>query len=216
MRKTFAALIAGGLLLSACSSGGDDADGATDTTIAPIAVDATTSSTLASIPVTSSTVAESFSGDSLITSDSDITTSGLGVIRVEMNVNQAEKAGNDRLITQPGATDQCFIVVLERSPGDIEMLVHNGLVVSVIVNDNSVTTRSGAQVGNTETEITDLFGERIVATDTLTGQNLAFVPQDPGFENVRVIFITDGEVVTQIRAGRLPEVEWENGCLDAS
>ena len=65
----------------------------------------------------------------------------------------------------------------------------------------------------TELEIKTLFPDQIevqLHKYVDGGHYLVFVPRDPA--DHRVIFETDGEVVTGYRAGILPEVEWVEGC----
>ncbi|MFV1989929.1 MAG: hypothetical protein ACC652_04225 [Acidimicrobiales bacterium] len=214
MRVRFAVVIALALLVAACSGGDDSsADDATTTAAAEVVVTTTTTQGIASSTTAGETPPD-FSGPSLITEESAITTAGLGVIRIGMTPDEAEKAANDRQLRRDGGSDACYVSVLERSPGSISFIFSNGVFATVVVDDQSVATSSGARVGDSEQQILDLFGDKIVATDIPTGRNLTFVPSDPGFENDRVVFRTDGTAVVQIRAGTLPEVGAENGCLD--
>jgi len=214
VRARFGVIIALALLLSACSSGDDASPEDAATTTAGEVVATTTTPQGAVSSTTAGEVPPDFSGPSLITEDSAITTAGLGVIRIGMDQAEAEKAANDRQLRQDGGSDACYVSVLERSPGNISFIFSNGIFATVVVNDQSVATSSGARVGDSEQQILDLFGDKIVATDIPTGRNLTFVPSDPGFENDRVVFRTDGTAVVQIRAGSLPEVGAENGCSD--
>ena len=65
----------------------------------------------------------------------------------------------------------------------------------------------------TEPEIKNLFPDQIEVEPHKYvdgGHYLVFVPGDPA--DHRVIFETDGAMVTSYRAGILPEVEWVEGC----
>ncbi len=219
MRVKFALVLVGALLIAACGGDSSDDESTGDNSAATTSGEEAVATTTSAAPpgeATTTVAGEppAFEGDSLITSESPISTSGLGLIRTDMTQDEAEKAANDRMLRLDDGTDVCYLTELERSPGEITFIFNNGVLGAVVVDDDSVATLSGAQVGNTEQEILDLFGDKIVATDIADGRNLTFVPSDEGFEDDRVVFRTDGTLVVQIRSGRLPEVGAENGCAD--
>ncbi|WP_267871531.1 hypothetical protein [Nostoc sp. CHAB 5715] len=41
---------------------------------------------------------------------------------------------------------------------------------------------------------------------------VSIIPKDRANQNYRVVFETDGKRVTQFRSGKLPEVEFVEGC----
>ena len=58
-----------------------------------------------------------------------------------------------------------------------------------------------------------LFGDRLTSEASDTGGNrIVFTPSDPGDAAFRVIFETDGSVVTSYRSGRLPQVDSTTPC----
>lgn len=73
----------------------------------------------------------------------------------------------------------------------------------------------GFTVGARPRAIRAAFGDRLRVTRhqyNPAGRYLEFVPRDRVEAGRRVIFETDGERVTYIRAGRLPEVRYIEGC----
>lgn len=75
--------------------------------------------------------------------------------------------------------------------------------------------RREAPTGLAEDHIKALYSGQIEVTPheyLLDGHYLTFVPKDPQDRVNRLIFETDGERVTQFRAGQLPEVAWVEGC----
>jgi hypothetical protein len=84
-----------------------------------------------------------------------------------------------------------------------------------IWRDSRVTTFSGAGIGDTEARIKALYPGKIQVSPhkyVRGGHYLTFVPKDRSDSNYRLVFETDGNRVTQYRAGKLPEVEFVEGC----
>jgi hypothetical protein len=73
-----------------------------------------------------------------------------------------------------------------------------------------VPTESGIDVGATEARVREAYGSRLSTSPHkyVDGHYLT-ITTDPAH---RIIFETDGERVTRYRVGRLPEVEWVEGC----
>ena len=87
-------------------------------------------------------------------------------------------------------------------------------VVRVDVTRRGIRTPSGVRVGDSEASVRRRFaGQLRVSHHAYTdGFYLEFVPQDRADRNRRVIFETDRGRVSSIRAGRLPEVRYIEGC----
>lgn len=81
--------------------------------------------------------------------------------------------------------------------------------------NNQITTFKGAKIGDTEAQIKSLYPGQIQVTPHKYVQNghyLTFIPKDRSDRNYRLVFETDGKLVTEFRAGKLPEVEYVEGC----
>lgn len=73
-----------------------------------------------------------------------------------------------------------------------------------------------SKVGDTEAQVKDFYANRLKIEPHKYhkgGNYLVFVPKDSKDQAYRMIFETNGTVVTKYRAGRLPEVELVEGCL---
>jgi len=86
-----------------------------------------------------------------------------------------------------------------------------------IEDKSAITTLSGAKIGDTEARIKALYpGQIKVSPHKYTGDSgghyLTFVPKDKSDRFYRLIFETDGKQVTNFRSGKLPEVEYVEGC----
>jgi len=166
-------------------------------------------STLAVSSVTIGTVL----AQAKLTSQSKVSINGIGPIQVGMTVSQAAQAGSIRLVKSPGQNNSCYYVNPQGEPQEVGFMVTDGTISRVDVRKNSrITTLSGAKIGDTEARIKSLYPGQIQVTPHkyTNGHYLTFIPKDGS--NYRVVFETDGKRVTEFRSGKLPEVEYVEGC----
>jgi hypothetical protein len=150
-----------------------------------------------------------------LTEQSPIAINGIGPIRVGMTVAEAERAGGVRLVRAYGDA-ACAVVVPQGEPEDLRFIVTNGRIATVETFNPLIQTVSGANVGDMVDEVLAMYPGRLEVRPSETvpdGQDLVFVPRDQGDRTFRVYFVTQNGKVIQIRAGRLPEVSWPEGCL---
>jgi len=156
--------------------------------------------------------------DPQLTASSTITTGGLGPVRIGMSVAEATKAAG-RIILAPtdpnySAGQGCAFVVVDGLQG-VAFMVNNGVIRRVDIDEGPISTSSGARIGSTEQEIKDLFPGIITVTDhnyIAGGHYLTLTPTAESLKDDRVVFETDGQVVTSFRAGKTPQVEYVEGC----
>jgi hypothetical protein len=152
-----------------------------------------------------------------LTAASQVGTNGLGPVLVGMTVTQAEKAAGRKFDTDKEGPDGqvCLYSKPQGLPG-VGFMVINGKIARVDVWDNrQIKTFRGAKIGDSEARIKQLYGNQIKVEQheyRRNGHYLVFVPKDKADQNFRVVFETDGQKVTQFRSGRLPEVEYVEGC----
>jgi len=156
--------------------------------------------------------------DPQLSATNTITTGGLGPVRVGMTVAEATKAAGLAIIAPTNsatlASPGCGFARPDGLDGVGFMLV-DGVIVRVDIDSGPIATASGAKIGSTEQEIKDLFPDLIEVTEHAYvegGNYLTLVPTAENLKDVRVVFETDGQVVTSYRAGRTPAVEWVEGC----
>jgi len=154
------------------------------------------------------------SGQSQLTTTSKLAIDGIGPIRVGMTIGEAEASARTRLLSLGGKLENCWYVKPQGGPRDISFMVIDGKIARVDINGNSpITTISGAKIGDSEDRIKSLYAVRITPHEYVRGGHyLTFVPNDTFDQQYRMVFETDGKRVKQIRAGRLPEVEYVEGC----
>ncbi|MEW6495068.1 MAG: hypothetical protein AB1589_21505 [Cyanobacteriota bacterium] len=154
------------------------------------------------------------SGQSQLTATSKLAINGIGPIRVGMTIQQAEASARTRLVSQGDKLDNCWYVKPQGGPTDISFMVIDGKIARVdIYGKSRITTISGAKIGDSENRIKSLYAVRITPHEYVQGGHyLTFIPNDTSDRQYRLVFETDGRRVKQFRSGRLPEVEYVEGC----
>lgn len=146
---------------------------------------------------------------------SKVSTEGIGPILVGMTVPEASKAIGAQLepIRPSGSSPGCQYFGIPSVKG-VEVMVSNGTVARVDVTTPAFSTLSGIRVGDSEDAVTAAYGDRLTAEPLVDheGANYTYVPNDPADENRLIITVLEGSVF-MIRAGRLPEVEYVEGCV---
>jgi len=139
---------------------------------------------------------------------------GFGPIRIGMTVGEAEQALGDSLTLLGPKMEPCYYVVATARPGIAFMIIEGRLARLDVEQQSTVQTDAGAKIGDTEDHIRSLYPGHIeVQPHKYTdGHYLIVTPTAPAHGNHRIIFETDGKRVTGYRAGRLPEVQWVEGC----
>lgn len=143
------------------------------------------------------------------------TMSGIGPIRVGMTESALERALGTRLPeTQDAEEDECRQVEAGPAwPGTSVMLL-NGRVVRIDVSAPGIRTLSGAAVGDSQREVAQLYGGRLLVTTHFHGVDdskyLSMYSRD---RRLGIRFETDGERITEYYVGTADAVQWATGCL---
>jgi hypothetical protein len=154
-----------------------------------------------------------------LTNQSKLSIDGINNVRVGMTVLEASRAAGASLVALGnGEIDteaSCFYVKPKTGVQGLELMLAKGRIARIDVqNNSSITTQNGAKLGDSEARIKSLYPSIQVEPHKYNpqGHNLTFVPQDAHDRNYRIVFETDGQKVTYIRAGRLPEVSFVERC----
>ncbi|MGE5927645.1 MAG: hypothetical protein ACM357_09835 [Gemmatimonadota bacterium] len=138
---------------------------------------------------------------------------GAGPIRYGMSVADAAAALGDS-IEAPPATGECSYLRLQGMPEGLQFMVERGRIVRGDVTAGTLATAHGARIGMTGLEVQALYGgvleSRPHKYDT-GGQYLVLVPAEGG-DSLRLVFETDGRVVTRYRTGVRPAAEYVEEC----
>lgn len=140
-----------------------------------------------------------------------VNASGVGPVRAGMSAAEIA-AATGTAFTAPDSG--CTHVPLTGAPGSVLAMMVDGRLARVEVKDSLVVTGRGARVGDSEERVHSLYaGSVAVAPHKYTdGRYLVVTPPGGGPKRHRLIFETDGQHVTQYRAGLLPAVAWVEGC----
>jgi hypothetical protein len=112
------------------------------------------------------------------------------------------------------AAGGCSYLRPAADPAGVKVMVNEGRVARVEVDSGAVRTVEGAGIGDAEARVRELYAGRVTETPHkyTSGRYLTVTPAAPADSAFRLVFETDGAKVTRFRAGRLPEVEWVEGC----
>jgi len=156
-------------------------------------------------------------GQTALTESTRIQTNGMMPIEIGMTVKQAEGVSGTRLIGGV-VINQCYYVTPQNGSSGVAFMVKNSRIARVDVRQNQrILTRRGAKIGDTRERLNQLYGTQLKRTGVpLSGRGevFTFFPIDPQDQNYRLVFETNqqGRIVTY-RAGKLPEVEYVEGCV---
>lgn len=136
---------------------------------------------------------------------------GIGPLRVGVPLADASRTlGEPLRVTQAG----CDHVNPATMPEGILLMVIDDTVARVEVDTAGIRTTEGAQVGDSESRVLELYGARArIEPHKYTypdGHYVVVTP--PGDTLHRIIFETLKGRVTNYRAGRIPAVQLVEGC----
>jgi hypothetical protein len=136
---------------------------------------------------------------------------GMGPVKIGMTVAQISKQLGAPLDPQNPDENGCRTFAAPTWPG-VTFLTINEKLARIEVHGRGIVTDSGVQVGDTEQKIKDLYGRSLQVEPHKyvdAGHYMKVKSKDgkTGFT-----FETDGNVVTEFRAGQYPQVDWVEGC----
>jgi hypothetical protein len=138
---------------------------------------------------------------------------GIGPLRVGMTVAEADRAlgGLDRAT----GLAQCDYVHPKNGPAHVAFMVEEGRISRVDVEDSaSVTTSAGVRPGESEARVREAYPNARVHPHKYDdrGHYFVVIPGAPADTLHRIVFETNGTVVTSMRGGLYPAVEYVEGC----
>jgi hypothetical protein len=141
-----------------------------------------------------------------------VTDSGIGPIVAGMTLQEAEAALQQPLAAS--GTASCRYATVPGTSG-VRLMVVNDRVARVDVTERGIATSRGAQVGDREAQVQALYAPRVRVEPHKyepNGHYLIAFPDDSVANQGRLVFETKDGLVTAYRGGRLPEVQWVEGC----
>ena len=143
-----------------------------------------------------------------------ITTGGYGPAKIGMTVDEASRALGMTLVSDgPVDNPACHYLRPEPAVEGLWFMISNGRVARVEVNAPGIKTKSGFGVGQTEAYVKKSLGPKVEVTPhkyvAPDGNYLTLWSSD---RKSAVRFETMQGKVTSFYAGRVPEVEYVEGC----
>lgn len=122
-------------------------------------------------------------------------------------VGQPVRAGYDM-------RERCTYVRGTALPRGVQVMVFDSVVARIDVLEPGVPTAEGIEVGTPEQRVLATYGsDAVVSPHKYSGPEWHYVTVTAPYDTLhRIVFETDGSVVTSYRVGRVPEVEWVEGC----
>lgn len=133
-------------------------------------------------------------------------------VKVGMTPAEASRAYGEPLVAAAppfGEASECHHLYPAGATGPASFMVFEGVVVRVEVRQDDVLTERGVGVGSSEDEVRAAYPEATTSPHAYVDGHYLTVTGDGG---LALVFETDGERVTEYRAGRVPEVGWIEGC----
>jgi hypothetical protein len=141
----------------------------------------------------------------------EVTPAGIGDIRAGMSMDEARIVMHGEFEI-PANLGECGYIKPKSGPKGIMIMVEKGEISRVDVTSGSVATVQGAKIGDSEDRIKSLYpGQVEVQPHKYTDGHYLVVTPKGGGSN-RLVFETDGKKVTRYRSGRLPAVQYVEGC----
>jgi hypothetical protein len=135
----------------------------------------------------------------------------IGPIRVGMRAAEARRVLG--LPAGKGSEGCSYLAGTAGTRIRANVMLSSDTVVRFDVLDSTMATAEGARVGDTDERIRQLYAGRVAEQPhkyVAGGDYLIVTPAGGSLD--RIVFETDGKVVTKYRAGRRPEVEYVEGC----
>lgn len=133
---------------------------------------------------------------------------GLGEVHIGMTVGEVVEVLGES--PDPIGEPECAYLDPDALPAGVMLMVVHDTIARIDVMEAGVRTAAGIGVGSTEADVRSAYGEVERQPHKYTDGSYLVVPSADGSR--RLLFETDGAAVTAFRAGRMPEVQWVEGC----
>lgn len=136
-----------------------------------------------------------------------LTQKGLGPVEVGMTEAEVEAAIGHGIKVNYFPESDCGSAKLR---GKVFALFTGPVVARVSLYGSKFSTKSGLRVGDDETDIREAYGKKAKRSPHAYEHKGHYFKVTRG--NRRIVFETDGELITTIHGGRIPEVDYIEGC----
>ncbi len=167
-----------------------------------------------------------------LTANSVVRLRSIGPVVIGMTLDQLQEAARVPIVKQQGfeqavAEKNCAFVSPGLIPGyvpppeagrksPLAFMIVDGKLARIDVLGGDFATERGIKVGSSEQEVVDAYrGDTPLPPRNFVGppyRYLTATPRNESDRNFRIVFETDGAKVVKYQVGKLPEVEYREGC----
>jgi hypothetical protein len=145
--------------------------------------------------------------------DWHITTAGYGPAKIGMSVAEASAALGTKLVSEgPVDEPKCHYMRPEPAVEGLWFMISDDRVVRVEVTTPGIKTKSGLGVGDSEARVKELLPSAKVTPHKYVAPDGSYLTVWSADRKFAVRFETLQGKVTSFYAGRVPEVEYVEGC----
>ena len=155
-----------------------------------------------------------------LTTQSRLSIYGLGSVEINMSVAQASRvAGTPIVPFKPNPNRVCDYYKPANGPEGVTFMVSEGRIATVEIETNKIVTNKGTKIGDSESLIKSLYPAGEIQTTRLAnsekGKSWIVQPSRFAERNLRLVYVsTNGKTVARLIAGKVPEVNYIERCLD--
>jgi hypothetical protein len=155
-----------------------------------------------------------------LTTQSRLSLYGLGSVKINMTVAEASGvAGTPIVPFKPNPNPVCSYYKPANGLEGVTFMVSSGRIATVEIETNKIVTDYGAKIGDSESLVKSRYPAGQIQTARLAnsekGKSWTVQPSSFAEKNLRLVFVsTNGKTVTRMIAGKVPEVNYIEGCLD--
>jgi hypothetical protein len=155
-----------------------------------------------------------------LTTQSRLSINGLGPVKINMTVAEASGvAGTPIVPFKPNPNRVCDYYKPANGPEGVTFMVSSGRIATVEIETNKIVTNYGVKIDDSESLIKSVYPAGQIQTARLAnsekGKSWTVQPSSFAEKNLRLVFVsTNGKTVTRMIAGKVPEVNYIEGCLD--
>ncbi len=154
-----------------------------------------------------------------LTTQSRLSLYGLGSVKINMTVAEASGvAGTPIVPFKPNPNRVCDYYKPANGPEGVTFMVSSGRIATVEIETNKIVTVHGVKIDDSESLIKSVYPGQIQTTrlaNSEKGKSWIVQPSSFAEKNLRLVFVsTNGKTVTRMIAGKVPEVNYIEGCLD--
>jgi hypothetical protein len=143
-----------------------------------------------------------------------VTPTDVGPIRIGWTVADLNRELGDSVKPKYEFSDECDYIYPAALPKGLALMVNRDTIVRVDVDSARFRTPEGVGIGDTEARVNEVYGQAAkTSPHHYTGpEGHDITVRDATDTTRQTIFETDGKVVVDFRAGRLPGVGYIEGC----